>query len=53
MLLRRLLVLLYSHFRDSKLIITNSLGLNLKIRHGAIADNVVTYVYAKFGDDRL
>jgi len=25
----------------------------LKIRHGAIVDNVVTYVYAKFGDDRL
>jgi len=24
----------------------------LKIRHGAIVDNVVTYVYAKFGDDR-
>jgi len=25
----------------------------LKIHHGAIVDNVVTYVYAKFGDDRL
>ena len=25
----------------------------MKIRHGAIVDNVVTYVYAKFGDDRL
>jgi len=25
----------------------------LKIRHGAIVDNVVTYVYAKFGDNRL
>ena len=27
--------------------------INLKIRHGRIVDNVVTYVYAKFGDDRL
>ena len=25
----------------------------MKIRHGAIVDNVVTYVYAKFVDDRL
>ena len=25
----------------------------MKIRYGAIVDNVVTYVYAKFGDDRL
>ena len=25
----------------------------MKIRHGAIVDNAVTYVYAKFGDDRL
>jgi len=25
----------------------------LKIRHGAIVGNVVTYVYAKFVDDRL
>jgi len=25
----------------------------LRIRHGAIVDNVVSYVYAKFGDDRL
>jgi len=25
----------------------------LKICHGAIVDNVVTYVYAQFGDDRL
>jgi len=25
----------------------------VKICHGAIVDNVVTYVYAKFGDDRL
>jgi len=25
----------------------------LKIRHGAIVDNVVTYVYAKSGNDRL
>jgi len=25
----------------------------LKIRHGAIVDNVVTYVCAKFGDDRI
>jgi len=25
----------------------------LKIRHGAIVDNVVTYVFAKFDDDRL
>jgi len=25
----------------------------LKICHDAIEDNVVTYVYAKFGDDRL
>ena len=25
----------------------------MKIRRGAIVDNVVTYVYAKFGDDRL
>jgi len=25
----------------------------VKIRHGAVVDNVVTYVYAKFGDDRL
>jgi len=25
----------------------------LKICHGAILDNVVTCVYAKFGDDRL
>ena len=25
----------------------------LKFRHSAIVDNVVTYVYAKFGDDRL
>jgi len=25
----------------------------LKIRHSAIVDNVVTYVYAKFDDDRL
>ena len=25
----------------------------MKIRHGAIVDNVVTYVYAKFGDDQL
>jgi len=25
----------------------------LKIRHVAIVDNVVTHVYAKFGDDRL
>jgi len=40
------LVLLYSQFGDE-------LGLNLKIRHGAIVDNVVNYVYAKFDDDRL
>ena len=25
----------------------------MKIRHGAIEDNVVAYVYAKFGDDQL
>ena len=25
----------------------------MKILHGAIVDDVVTYVYAKFGDDRL
>ena len=38
-----------------KLIITNYLRLicNLKIRHGEIVENVVTYVYAKFVDDRL
>jgi len=29
------------------------LGFNWKIRHGAIVANGVTYVYAKFGDDRL
>jgi len=40
------LELLYSQFGDE-------LGLNLKIRHGAIVDNVVNYVYAKFDDDRL
>ena len=28
-------------------------GVNLKIRHGANVDNVDTYVYAKFGYDRL
>ena len=25
----------------------------MKIRHGAIVDNVATYVYVRFGDDRL
>jgi len=25
----------------------------MKIRHGALVDNVVAYVYAQFGDDRL
>jgi len=37
------------------LIVIYQLGLNLKIRHGAIVNNVVTYmyVYAKFGDDRF
>jgi len=25
----------------------------MKIRHGAIVDNVITYVYAKFGEVRL
>ena len=29
------------------------LDINLNIRHGAIVDNVDTYVYAKFGNDRL
>jgi len=52
-LLRRLLVLLYSQFGDLKLIIINSLRLNWNIRHGAIVDNVVACVYAKCGDDRL
>jgi len=33
--------------------IINLVGLNFKIRHGATVDNVVTYAYAKFGDDRL
>jgi len=32
---------------------TERILVNLKIRHGAIVDNVVTYVSAKFGDDRL
>jgi len=26
---------------------------NLKIRHGAIVDNVVAYVHTEFGDERL
>jgi len=29
------------------------LGLNLKIRHDAIVDNIVTNLLAKFDDDRL
>jgi len=31
----------------------NNSGLNLKFHHGAIADNVVTNLCAKFDDDRL
>jgi len=34
------------------IIILSNLGLNLKIRHGAIFMDV-TYAYAKLGDDRL
>jgi len=34
-------------------IIVTQLGLNLKIRKGAIVGNVVTYVCAKFDDDPL
>jgi len=51
MLLRLLLLLLYSEFGDKNLLILiiNQLGLNWKIRHGAIVDNVVTYVCAKYG----
>ena len=29
------------------------MGLNFKMRHGAIVDNAVAYVYTKFDDDRL
>jgi len=32
-------------------IIINSLWLNFKTRQGAIVENVVSYVYAKFDDD--
>jgi len=32
---------------------SNKLVLKWIIRHSAIVDNVVTYLCAKFGDDRL
>ena len=55
--LRLLLVLLYIQTSDKNLIIINEfineLGLKWKIRHGAIVENGVAYVYAKFGDDPL
>jgi len=38
---------------DKNLIISNYLGLKWKIRHGAIVENVVAYVYTEFGYDRL
>ena len=43
----------YGYIHDKKLIIINQLGLNLKIQHGAIVDNVVINPRAKFDDDRL
>jgi len=55
-LLRLLLlptVLLYNQFGDYKVMIIHLLGRNWKIRQRAIMDNVVTYVCATFGDDRL
>ena len=42
----------YGYIRDKKLIII-IIGLNLKIRHGAIVDNIVANLCAKFDDDRL
>jgi len=38
-------VLLYSQFGDKNVININQLGLDWKIRYGAIVDNVVTYMY--------
>jgi len=42
----------YRHF-DDFLIKNLLLLINWKMRHGAIVDNVVANLYAKFDDDRL
>jgi len=34
-------------------VVCSSLGLNLKIRHGAVVDNIVANLCVKLDDDRL
>ena len=43
----------YRQFDDCRLIIINQLGLNLKICHDTIVENIVFNLYVKFNDDRL
>jgi len=43
----------YIQMGDKNVIIINYVRRKWKIRDGAIVENVVSYVCAKFGDDRL
>jgi len=48
-----LLLLLLTLRLCTAIFVINYLGLNLKIQHGAILENIVSNVYAKFDNDRL